>query len=182
MAPVNPYALSKVAQDLLAELYGRAYCLDVIRLRPFTHIGPRQSDQFVTASFARQVAEIEAGRREGVLLVGNLDAERDFTDVRDMVRGYHLAAMRGRPGEAYNLGSGVARPIRAVLEWFVAAAGVSIDVVPDPARQRPVDVARTLCNAVKAEADLGWAPTIEFEQTLADVLDYWRARVAAEGC
>jgi GDP-4-dehydro-6-deoxy-D-mannose reductase len=128
------------------------------------------------------VAEIEAGRRERVLHVGNLDVERDLTDVRDMVRGYHLAAVHGRSGQAYNLGSGTARSIRAVLDWFVAAAGVTIDVLPDPARQRPVDVARTLCDAGKAGADLGWSPTIEFEQTLADILDYWRARVAAEGC
>lgn len=179
-APVNPYALSKVAQDLLAELYGRAYGLDVVRLRPFTHIGPRQSDAFVTGSFARQVAEIEAGRRPPVMLVGNLDAQRDLSDVRDIVQGYRLAALRGRTCAAYNLGSGVARSIRSVLDWFVSHAGVQVEVRPDPDRQRPADVPCTRCDASRARAELEWAPRIPFEQTLSDILGYWRAQVAAD--
>jgi GDP-4-dehydro-6-deoxy-D-mannose reductase len=179
MAPVNPYALSKVAQDMLAEIYGQAHDLEVIRVRPFTHIGPRQSDAFVTSSFARQVAEIEAGLRQPVLRAGNLDAERDFSDVRDIVQGYRVIAASGRSGEAYNLGSGVARSIRSVLEWFLAASAVPIDVRRDPDRERPVDVMLTLCDASKAQQQLGWAPRIPFEQTLSDILDYWRAQVAA---
>jgi len=181
LAPINPYALSKVAQDMLAQLYGQAHGTEVVRVRPFTHIGPGQSDAFVTASFARQIAQIEAGRREPVVRVGNLSAERDFSDVRDIVAGYVLAATRGRDGEVYNLGSGTAVSMRWVLDWFVDRCRVPVDVVPDPDRMRPVDVPRTLCDASRAHSELGWEPRHALEQTLSDILTYWRARVAAEG-
>lgn len=180
LAPLNPYAASKVAQDMMAELYGLAHDeVEVIRVRPFTHIGPHQDSRFVTASFARQVAEIEAGVAEPRVRVGNLSAERDFSDVRDIVRGYRLVAERGRPGEVYNLGSGRAHAIEEVLNLMVAHSGVDVEVVRDPELTRPSDVPRTLCDAGKAHRELGWAAEIPFERTLADILDAWRAVVAA---
>jgi GDP-4-dehydro-6-deoxy-D-mannose reductase len=179
LSPRNPYAASKVAQDALAEVYGRMPGGNVVRLRPFTHIGPGQDDRFVTASFARQIAEIEVGLREPVIRVGNLEAERDFTDVRDMVRGYHLAAVSGATGEAYNLGSGRSHAIRDILDHFVARATRPVTVNQDPDRMRPSDVPRTLCDASKAHRELGWRAEIPFEKTLDDTLDWWRERVTA---
>lgn len=179
LAPLNPYAASKVAQDALAEVYGRATDGNVVRVRPFTHIGPRQDDRFVTASFAKQIAEIECGRREPVVRVGNLEAERDFTDVRDMVRGYRQAAELGESGDAYNLGTGRSHAVHEILEHFVSLATVTVTVQTDPTRMRPSDVPRTLCDASKAERQLGWRPVIPFVQTLDDTLEWWRKRVAS---
>ncbi|MEO8082293.1 MAG: GDP-mannose 4,6-dehydratase [Ardenticatenales bacterium] len=182
LAPRNPYATSKAAQDLMAGQYA-LQGLDVIRVRPFTHIGPGQDDRFVAASFARQVAEIEAGMRPGPMKVGDLTARRDFSDVRDIVRGYHLAAERGAPGMVYNLGSGRSRPVRAILDRFLDRARVPIDVAVDPARLRPSDVPETLCNAERARTALDWSPAIAFETTLDDILADWRdraARIAAQ--
>lgn len=180
LAPLNPYAASKAAQDMLAEVYGHAQDGDVIRVRPFTHIGPGQDDRFVASSFARQVAEIEAGLREPVVRVGNLEAQRDFTDVRDTVRGYRLVAERGGASEVYNLGSGRAHAVREILEHYVSSASVGVTIEPDPDRMRPSDVPKTLCDAGKAKRELGWAPEIEFERTLDDTLDWWRERVRSQ--
>jgi GDP-4-dehydro-6-deoxy-D-mannose reductase len=180
LAPLNPYAASKAAQDMLAEVYGHAQDGDVVRVRPFTHIGPRQDDRFVAASFARQIAEIEAGLREPLVRVGNLDAERDFTDVRDTVRGYRLVAERGEASAVYNLGSGRSHAVREILEHYVSAARVRVTVEPDPSRMRPSDVPRTLCDAGKARDELGWTPEIGFAQTLDDTLDWWRERVSSQ--
>jgi GDP-4-dehydro-6-deoxy-D-mannose reductase len=177
LAPHNPYATSKAAQDLLAAQYVRSHRLDVVRLRPFNHIGPRQDSRFVASGFARQVAEIETGRREPVLRVGDLSPERDFTDVRDMVRAYRLAAERGQTGDVYNLGSGQAHAIGGILDFFVARAQRPLRVEVDADRFRPTDAARTLCDAGKAQRELGWRPEIAFEQTLADILADWRDRV-----
>lgn len=176
-APLNPYAASKAMQDMVAFVYGRANDAEVIRLRPFTHLGPWQDDRFVTPSFARQIAEIEAGLRDPVVRVGNLSAMRDFTDVRDMVRGYWMAAEHGRAGEAYNLGSGRSRSIRDLLDMLLDRAGVPVHVEPDPDRLRPSDVPRTLCDAGKAKRELGWSPEIPLERTMTDVLEEWRERV-----
>jgi GDP-4-dehydro-6-deoxy-D-mannose reductase len=181
LAPLNPYAVSKAMQDMLAAMYGRAHKMAVIRLRPFTHIGPRQDERFVAADFARQIAEIEAGRRAPVVRVGNLSAERDLTDVRDMVRAYRLAAERGRADEVYNLGSGRAYPVRTLLDLLVTRSRVPVQVETDPARMRPADVPRTLCDAGKARRELGWAPEIPLERTVTDLLEEWRVWVAAGG-
>jgi len=178
LLPANPYAASKAAQDLVAAQYARAG-LDVVRVRPFNHIGPGQDPRFVAASFARQVAEIEAGLRPPLVRVGDLSAERDFTDVRDIVRGYRLAAEHGRTGEAYNLGRGTAHAVGEILDFFLARSSVAIEVVADPDRLRPADVPRTLADARRAEVELGWTPAIPLEASLADVLGDWRARVAA---
>lgn len=178
LAPLNPYAVSKCAQDLLAGQYAASHALDVVRVRPFTHIGPRQSDRFVSASFARQVAEVEAGLRAEIR-VGNLDAQRDFTDVRDIVRGYRLAAAHGARGAVYNLGSGVQRSIGELLAALRAEAHVTVPVTVDPDLLRPEDIGRAVCDASLAARALGWRPEVRWEDTLHHILDDWRTRVAA---
>jgi GDP-4-dehydro-6-deoxy-D-mannose reductase len=178
LRPLSPYAVSKVAQDYLAYQYFMSYGLRAVRTRGFNHTGPRRGQVFVTSNFARQVARIEAGQQEPVLRVGNLDAVRDFTDVRDMVRAYWLAATKGKPGEAYNIASGVGITIRGMLDKLLQASRIEVRVETDPARLRPSDVEVLLGDYSKFHADTGWAPRIPFDQTLADLLDYWRQRVA----
>ena len=178
--PDNPYAVSKIATDMLGLQYHLAYKMPIIRVRPFNHIGPRQQEHFVTAAFARQVARIEAGQQPPVLQVGNLNAERDFTDVRDRVRAYHLAATRGTPGAVYTLGSGRATPIRTILDMLLGLSRVPIEVQLDPARMRPADVPAIVCDPRRFHDATGWQATIPLEQSLADILDYWRARVAED--
>jgi GDP-4-dehydro-6-deoxy-D-mannose reductase len=179
LRPLSPYAVSKVAQDFLAYQYFMSYGLRTVRTRGFNHTGPRRGEVFVTSNFARQVARIEAGKQEPVLRVGNLDAVRDFTDVRDMVRAYWLAATKGKPGEVYNIASGKGITIRAMLDKLLAAARIQVRVETDPARLRPSDVEVLIGDYSKFSADTGWQPSIPFEQTLADLLDYWRERVAS---
>jgi GDP-4-dehydro-6-deoxy-D-mannose reductase len=176
--PMNPYAVSKVAQDMLGLQYHLSHGLDTIRVRPFNHIGPRQSLGFVTPDFASQVARIEAGLQDPVLRVGNLSAERDFTDVRDVVRAYYLLALKGRSGEAYNVGSGQSHAAREVLDYYVSHSTARIAIEQDPDRLRPSDVPRIVCNCEKLRACTGWEPAISFEQSLADVLHDWRTRLA----
>ena len=178
LRPLSPYAVSKVTQDYLAYQYFMSYGIRAVRTRGFNHTGPRRGEVFVTSNFAKQVASIEAGIQEPVIRVGNLDAVRDFTDVRDMVRGYVLAAEKGKPGEVYNLASGNAITIRAMLDKLVAMARVEVRVEIDPARLRPSDVEVLIGDASKFRADTGWEPRIPFDQTLSDLLDYWRDRVA----
>jgi GDP-4-dehydro-6-deoxy-D-mannose reductase len=175
--PLNPYAVSKVAQDMLGLQYHLSHGLDTVRVRPFNHTGPRQGLGFVVPDFASQVARIEAGLQDPVLRVGNLEAQRDFTDVRDVVRAYYLLARQGCSGEVYNVGSGRAHAIQEVLDCFLARSAVSIRVEPDPERLRPSDIPRVVCDYSRLESCTGWQPTIAFEQSLADVLDDWRARV-----
>jgi GDP-4-dehydro-6-deoxy-D-mannose reductase len=177
LRPVTPYGVSKVGQDMLGYQYFAQHGLPVVRVRAFTHTGPGQDDRFVVPAFARQVAEIEAGQREPVLRVGNLDTRRDFTDVRDMVRAYRLAVEMGVPGEVYNIGSGVSIRIGDILERLLALSGVSATVEPDPARQRPADVPVQRADATKFRSLTGWTPLIPFDMTLQDSLDAWRARV-----
>jgi GDP-4-dehydro-6-deoxy-D-mannose reductase len=171
--------VSKAAQDLLAGQYAHLG-LDVVRVRPFNHLGPGQDPRIVAAGFAQQIALIEAGRREPVLAVGNLSAERDFTDVRDTVSGYRLAAVHGKRGAVYNLGTGVSHSIEEIVDFMCARALVPVRVETDPSRLRPSDVPRTLCDPARAVEELGWHPEIPFETTLQDVLDDWRVRVARE--
>jgi GDP-4-dehydro-6-deoxy-D-mannose reductase len=177
LRPVNPYAVSKAAQDLLAFQYFVSHRIRTLRLRPFNHIGPRQSDTFVASAFAAQVAQIEAGRQQPIMRVGNLSAERDFTDVRDMVRAYELAALHGEPGEAYNIGSG--RPVRVqrLLDILMMLSTKDIAVEADPARMRPADVPSVVCDARRFRERTNWEPAIHLEQTLFDTLEYWRAWV-----
>lgn len=180
LRPNNPYALSKVAQDMLALQYFLGYNIRTIRLRLFNHIGPGQDDAFVTAAFAHQIARIEAGLQEPVIRVGNLEGQRDFTDVRDVVRAYELAATRGTPGEVYNIGTG--RPVRvqATLDILLGLSSTPIRVQPDMARMRPVDVPIIACDSTRFRSRTGWQPEITLEQSLADILASWRERVREE--
>lgn len=178
--PNNPYSVSKIAQDMLGLQYFLSHELPVIRARPFNHIGPGQRTGFVAADFASQVAAIEAGQRPPVLHVGNLDAERDFTDVRDVVRAYALLAHYGQPGEAYNIASGVAHSARSLLDTLLGYSRVHIDVQVDPTRMRLSDVSRRVGDASKLQRVTGWQPVIPFEQTLLDILNDWRRRFGVE--
>jgi len=165
-----------VAQDLLGYQYWMSWKLDVVRTRGFNHEGPRRGPVFVASDFAKQIADIEKGRKEPVLSVGNLEARRDFTDVRDMVRAYWLALEKGAPGEVYNIASGTAWSIQKVLDMLLGMTKTKIEVRQDPARLRPSDVPVLLGDATRFREATGWAPKIPFEQTLKDMLEYWRAR------
>ncbi len=180
LRPLSPYAVSKVAQDLLGYQYHQSYGIKAIRTRGFNHTGPRRGEVFVTSNFAAQLARIKAGRAEPVIEVGNLDAKRDFTDVRDTVRAYWLAVTKAKPGEVYNIASGKAITIRELLDRLIVLTGVEVEVRQDPTRMRPSDVEILLGDASKFRADTGWEPQIPFDQTLKDTVEYWAERVAAE--
>ena len=177
LRPLSPYAVSKVAQDRLGFQYYHSYGLKIVITRGFNHTGPRRGEVFVSSSFCKQVAEIEAGKREAVIMVGNLEAKRDFTDVRDMVRAYLLAAEKGKPGEVYNICSGKTWEIGNVLEMILGLTKVKIKIKKDRKRMRPSDVPVLLGDASKFKSLTGWQPEIKFEQTIKDLLDYWRGRV-----
>lgn len=177
--PSSPYGVSKVAQDAMALQYWQSHRLPTVRARSFNHIGPGQSDEFAASAFARQIAEIEAGLRPPVVKVGNLAAERDFTDVRDVVRAYWLLARLGQAGMAYNVGRGVARPVRWLLETLLALSPASITVEEDPARMRPSDIPRSVCDNRRLVEATGWQPQVALEQSLRDMLEDWRATVQA---
>ena len=176
LRPLSPYAVSKVAQDMLGYQYWMSWKVDSVRTRGFNHEGPRRGPVFVASDFAKQIADIERGRKSPVLHVGNLEAKRDFTDVRDMVKAYVLALEKCQPGEVYNICSGSAWTIQAVLDRLLSLTKVKIDVKQDPARLRPSDVPILLGDNSKFVGATGWRPTIPFEQTLADMLEYWRSR------
>jgi GDP-4-dehydro-6-deoxy-D-mannose reductase len=180
LRPLSPYGVSKVAQDMMGFQYFRSYGLPIIRARAFNHEGPRRGEVFVTSSFAKQIAEIEVGVREPVVLVGDLLPRRDYSDVRDVVRGYWLLLERGEPGEVYNLCSGRSWSIRQVLDFLLEQSPAKgITVRPDPARFRPSDVMVLEGDPSKVADALGWKVEIPFERTLTDLLDYWRRRVRA---
>lgn len=172
--PTSPYAVSKIAQDYLGLQYYLSYDMPIIRVRPFNHIGPRQTDSYVVSSFAKQIAEIERGKREPTVTVGNLSARRDFTDVRDIVRAYHVVLEKGTNGDVYNIGSGVSYPISEILKKLISYSSVSITVSVDKKRFKPVDIADNVCNRNKLTQTTGWEPEIPLEKSLQDVLDYWR--------
>jgi len=176
--PTSPYAVSKLSSDFLGYQYFISRELPVLRMRPFNQIGPRQSPEFVVASFAKQIAEIEAGRREPRLGVGNLTSARDFTDVRDAAAAYCLAVERGEPGEAYNVGSGEGRTGQFMLDQLLGMSSVTIRVETDPERFRPVDLPRIVCDASKFRQASGWAPAIAIESSLLDTLNWWRQDIS----
>ncbi|MDO8793220.1 MAG: GDP-mannose 4,6-dehydratase [Vicinamibacterales bacterium] len=174
LVPPSPYGLSKLAQELL----GVRASTDRIAVtigRAFNHVGPRQDPAFAASGFAKQIAEIEAGRREPEVVVGNLDARRDTLDVRDTVRAYRSILTRGQAGRPYNVSSGKAVAIAELLEMLVALARVPVRVRVDPDRFRPNDVPLLLGDSSRIRRELGWAPTIPLSQTLDDLLAYWRA-------
>jgi len=176
LVPASPYGVSKLAQELLAH-HTPASGVQITIARAFNHFGPRQDPAFSTSDFARQIASIEAGLQPPAISVGNLDARRDLTDVRDTVRAYRAIAERGQPRRAYNVCSGRAVSIREVLDRLVALARVPIQVRVDPARFRPSDVPLLLGDPSRLRDELGWTPTIPLEQTLNDILQYWRQHV-----
>lgn len=173
--PNSPYGVSKVTQDVMGLQYWQSHRLPIVRARSFNHIGPGQSDDFAASAFARQIAEIEAGKRAPVVRVGNLDSQRDFTDVRDVVRAYWLLAQHGAAGEAYNVGSGVARPTRWLLDTLLGFAQLPVSVESDPERMRPSDVPLSVCNPAKLVAATGWQPQIDLRSSLSQMLDGWRS-------
>uniref|UniRef100_A0A7V3ZUG8 SDR family oxidoreductase n=1 Tax=candidate division WOR-3 bacterium TaxID=2052148 RepID=A0A7V3ZUG8_UNCW3 len=177
LRPLSPYGVSKVAQDLLGFQYYKSYNLKIVRTRAFNHEGPRRGEVFVTSNFAKQIAEIEKGKREPVIYVGNLEAVRDFTDVRDVVRAYYLVLIKGRAGEVYNIASGKGYKIREVLDIYLRMSKVRVEIKVDPARLRPSDVELLIGDATKIKEECGWQPQIPFEKTLEDLLNYWRERV-----
>ena len=180
LRPLSPYAVSKVTQDMMAYQYFKSYGLPIIRTRAFNHEGPRRGDVFVTSNFARQVAEIEAGLREPVVYVGDLTPRRDYSDVRDIVRGYWLLLERGEPGEVYNLCSGKSWQIQQVLDFLLGLSTVKgITVKTDPARLRPSDVMVLEGSPAKIHKATGWKVEIPFERTLTELVDYWRQRIRA---
>jgi GDP-4-dehydro-6-deoxy-D-mannose reductase len=176
LLPASPYALSKLAQELVGvENTGGP---SVLVARAFNHIGPRQDPFFAASGFARRIADIEAGRWKPDIQVGNLEARRDLTDVRDTVRAYQAIADRGRPGRAYNVCSGQAVAIRDVLDMLLARARVPIRIVADPARYRPNDQPLVVGDPTRIRKELGWTAEIPLERTLDDLLEYWRAQNA----
>lgn len=177
LRPNNPYSASKAAADLLGVQHFLAHGTDVVIARPFNHAGPRQSSSYVLSALARQVAEVEAGKKPRVE-VGNLDIVRDFTDVRDVVRGYRLLAEKGAGGEIYNLGTGRGVKIADALQILAAMSGRPVEVFVDPARVRPVDQPLLVADPSKLRAATGWEPRFSIEQTLADMLNGWRESVA----
>jgi GDP-4-dehydro-6-deoxy-D-mannose reductase len=178
LRPLSPYAVSKVTQDLMGWQYFKSYGMHVVRARAFNHSGPRRGDAFATSNFAKQIAELEAGLREPVVQVGDLKPTRDFSDVRDIVRGYWLLLERGTPGEVYNLCSGAEWSIERMLNFLIEQSTLShIEIRQDPARLRPSDVPALRGCREKIERALGWRGVIPLEQTLTDLLEYWRRRI-----
>lgn len=175
--PTSPYSVSKIAQDMLGYQYFLSYKIPIIRVRPFNHIGPRQSPQFVVSSFARQIAEIEAGTKKAEIEVGNLTSIRDFTDVSDMVRAYWLAVTAGEPGEVYNIGSGHGYEMKEILNILLSQARKKIKIRTDKKRMRPSDNPALICNAEKFCNMSGWQPKIPIEESLNKVLNYWRLEI-----
>ncbi len=177
LRPLSPYAVSKIGQDYLGYQYHKSFGLKVVRTRAFNHDGPRRGEVFVSSNFAKQLIEVEKGKKPAVLHVGNLEARRDFTDVRDVVRGYWLATERCEEGEVYNVCSGKAYSIQEVLDRLIELSGVQVKVETDPSRLRPSDVPVLLGDYTKFKKATGWEPEIPYDKTLADMLEYWRETV-----
>ncbi|MEE9240295.1 MAG: GDP-mannose 4,6-dehydratase [bacterium] len=177
LRPLSPYAVSKVGTDLLAYQYFQSFGMKLVRTRAFNHTGPRRGDVFVCSNFAKQIVEAEKGKREPIIRVGNLEAQRDFTDVRDMVKAYWLSLKHCEPGEVYNISSGTTRKISGVLNMLLSWSKTEIEIEEDPERLRPSDVPILLGDFSKFRQATGWKTEISFEQTLQDILEYWRERV-----
>lgn len=177
LRPLSPYGVSKVTQDMLGYQYFMSYGLKIVRTRAFNHTGPRRGEVFASSTFAKQIAEIEKKKREPVIYVGNLKAKRDFTDVRDVVKAYFLAVKKCQPGKVYNICSQKSWSIQQVLDMLLEMSKKEIEVKVDPQRLRPSDVEILLGDCTRFKKATGWKPTIPFEKTLKDLLDYWRERV-----
>lgn len=178
LLPANPYSVSKVTQDMMGLQYFLSHQLPVIRARSFNHFGPGQSERFVAPAFAMQIARIEAGLQDATLRVGSLSDRRDFTDVRDVVRAYTLLMQHGQPGEAYNVASGQAHSIQTLLDTLLAQTTHRIRVQVDTARLRPSRVPVLQGDITRLQQATGWQPQIAFADSLRDILDDCRQRVA----
>ncbi len=181
LLPASPYAVSKVAQACLARQYGAGGGMRILLTRTFHHTGPGRGEAFAESSFARQIAEAEAGLRPPVMQVGNLEAVRDYTDVRDVVRAYWALLERGQAGAVYNVCSGRGRTIRELLELLLAISGAKLEVKVEPERLRPADVPAQFGDPRRLKEATGWEPRLPLEQTLRDLLDDWRRRLQASG-
>lgn len=174
LRPLSPYGVSKIAQEMLAYQYYQSYGLKTVITRAFNHEGPRRGKQFVTSAFASQIAAIEKGQQRPVIRVGNLEAWRDFSDVRDIVKAYWLAVHKCKFGEPYNIGSGKVYQIKEVLKILLSFSKEKIEVKQDAKLMRPSDVPILQCDATKFRKTTGWEPKIDFKTTLKDTLNYWR--------
>ena len=181
LRPNSPYAVSKIAQGYLGLQYALVHRIPVVCTRTFHHTGPGRGELFAESSFARQIAEIERGGREPVLRVGNLDAIRDFADVRDTVRAYWQLLDRGESGEVYNVCTGRGQRIRDLLDVLLKASGVRVEVRVDEKRLRPSDIPVLVGDPDKLQRTTGWAPRIDLTRTLKDLLNDWRARLSDDG-
>lgn len=176
LRPLSPYAVSKIGEDRLGYMYWKAYKIPTVITRAFTHGGPRRGAVFFESSFARQIALIEAGKQKPQLRVGNLKSVRTYMDVRDTIRAYVLLTEKGQPGEVYNIGGNVTKEVGEYLDILLSFSDKKIKVIKDPALYRPVDATLQIPDISKIKA-LGWEAKITPEQSLKDLLDYWRAKV-----
>lgn len=175
LAPANNYSLSKAMGELVCERYGRQGTVTPVIIRPFNHIGPGQDERFVASSFAKQLAEIAKGKQDPVIYVGNLDAKRDFSDVRDIVRAYRMAGIKGRG--IYNLASGRSISIRSLLDLLIAASGLNVEVRQESSRMRAAEVPEIYGSYAKAKSEFGWQPEIELRETLELLYKDWLKKV-----
>ncbi len=174
--PNNPYASSKAFQEILSIQYFYNYNIPTIIMRPLNHIGPRQDGNFAIPSFIKQIVEIERGKKDPIIRVGNLETQRDFLDVRDVCRAYYIAIKYGKPGEAYNLGSGKAYKMKKILEMLINYSKVDIKIEIDKNLLRPSDMPILLADYSKFHKATGWEPKYKIEKTLQDILNYWRSK------
>ena len=177
LKPASPYAASKAAAEIACRQFWRTFALPVVIVRPFNHTGPGQGPGFAPSDFAAAIARIEKGEAEPRLPVGNLDSQRDYSDVRDIVRAYALAAERAEPGETYNISSGTPVRIADILSRLISLAKVPVEVVPDPARLRPSDTPVVAGDSSKFARLTGWSRSVALGKTLCDLLDWWRTQV-----
>jgi len=180
LRPVSLYGISKAAQGMVGYQYHVKYGLHIVRTRASNLLGPRERQDFVCSGLAKQIAEVEAGQMPAVVRVGNLEPQRDFTDVRDVVKAYWLALEKGQPGEIYNLCSEKSHSVREILEILLRLSPVQMDVIQDPSRCRVADIPLQIGDCGKFRALTGWRPEIPFEQSLVDLLDYWRAMLDSD--
>lgn len=173
LRPGNPYSVSKITQEKLAELYIKAYDMDIVMTRSFNHTGPGQRDTFVVSDFAKRIAQIENGLMEPILKVGNLEAERDFSDVRDVVRAYYHIVLKGENGQVYNVGSGSSFSIKKILDWMLDNTSSKISIIKDSKRMRPSDNPIIKCDNHKL-INLGWDSKFDIYKTIIETMDYWR--------
>lgn len=177
LRPRNPYSVSKAAAEMMCYQWTQAHDFDIVMARPFNHIGPQQAERFVVPDFARQVMEIKLGLREPVVTVGSIDVTRDFTDVRDVALAYFLLLQQGKAGEVYNVCSGREQSVRGMLERLISIAGVDCRIAQDETRMRPTEHKRMYGSYAKLNQQTGWRPSIEFDQSLRDVLSRWEGRL-----